>query len=145
MVSGKVLFETKVAPQEGSPYLATKGKKVQLLLTTEEIRFNDPKWTFAIPLHRIFNCIAKPLPVKRVIAGTFSAPSVVEIMNNCLVIEYLDEHGQKSSMLSVFAQHVFIKSNIVDTIRFNEAIDKYHLREKLIQELENDSAQGQPN
>lgn len=144
-MNGKILFETKVTPREGSPYLATKKNKVQLLVTTEEIRFNDPLWTFAIPLHRIIDCIAKPLTLKKAVASTWSAPSTVEYMDNCLVIDYLDEHEQRRSMLSIFAQHYFIKSNVADTIRFNKTVEMYHLRDKFVREPVTDPVQNQPD
>lgn len=143
MTNQDILFETIVTPREGSPYLATKKNKVQLLVTTEEIRFNDPKWTFAIPLQRTLDCIAKPLPLKKAIASVWSAPSTIEVMTNFLVIDYQTESGKRATLYATFSKYFWIKSNVVEAIRFNETVEKYHLRDKFLKEPTNNSEQNQ--
>lgn len=123
MVDNNVLFETKVGLGEGTPYLPTK-RKVKFFITRNEIRLIDPKWVYVIPLNRIYDCSAKPLSQKRAVWGSlpFSAPSTIEVMNNFLLIDYLDEHGQRNLLHLIFSKYFWIKSNVVESIRFSETI-----------------------
>ena len=84
MNKNEVIFETKVLPREGSPYLASK-RNVRFLMTQNEICLIDPRWEYVIPFCQIYSCISKPLKNKKVIAATFSAPSTVEFINNFII------------------------------------------------------------
>ena len=134
MMNGDVIFETDVVPKEGTPYLAT-GRAVHLMMTTDEIRLLDPQWRYVIPIRCIYDCAAKPLPEKRVVCSTFSAPSTVEIMNNYLLIDYRNEFNQRAVLRAVFLKYFMIKSNVAEAIRFNETIERYRLRDLFIKDL----------
>ena len=133
MANGMVLFETKVSPKEGVPYLATKNK-VRLLITTSEFYIVDPKWTLTIPFNRTYSCTARPLLEKRTVYTTFpfSTPSTLEVMNNYLLIDYLNELNQRVLFRAAFSKYFWIKSNVVEAIRFDEVIKAYHLDDKFI-------------
>ena len=133
MVDNNVLFETKVCLGDGAPYLSSK-RKVKFFVTGDEIRLIDPKWVYVIPLNKIYDCSTKPLSQKRVIYNSlpFSSPTMIEVMNNFLLIDYLDDHGQRNLLHIIFAKYFWIKSNVVESIRFTETIEKYQLRDKFI-------------
>lgn len=133
MMNNQILFATQVIPQEGTPYLASK-QKVQLFMTRDEIRLIDPLWTYTIPLQRIYECTAKPLPEKKVVYATFSAPSTIEVMNNYVIIDYLNESNQRNVLRAIIYRYFWIKSNVAEAIRFNDTIEKYQLRDKFIKD-----------
>lgn len=127
MVNDYVLFETQIVPKEGTPYLPTP-RKTRLLITVNEIRVVDPKWTYIIPLHRIYNCITRPMPIR-----TYIFPfGPADVMHNFLTIDYLNEFNQRVLFRAVFTKFFWTKNNVVEAIRFDEVIKTYHLDDKFI-------------
>ena len=127
MINDYVLFETKIVPKEGTPYLPTFGK-TKLVITINEIRVVDQKWTYTIPLHQIYSCTTKPMPIR-----TYIFPfGPTDAMHNFLIIDYLNEFNQRVLFRAVFTKYFWTKKNVVEAIRFDEVIKAYHLDDKFI-------------
>lgn len=141
MNKSEVIFETMVTVKEGSPYLATKSK-IQFIMTENEIQLTDPKWKLVIPLCCVFTCIAKPMIDRRTVTSArpiiwnktmvpiHRSRSTIEIMNNFILIEYSDNNNQRTSLQLIVRKYFLIKSNVGETMRFNETVEKYRLRDK---------------
>ena len=56
--------------------------------------------------------------------------STIEIMNNFILIEYSDNNNQRTSLQLIVRKYFLIKSNVGETMRFNETVEKYRLRDK---------------
>ncbi len=129
MNNNDVIFETKVPPKEGMPYLPTK-MRIRFIMTQNEIRLIDPKWEYVIPFSRIFNCISRAEKYKTVVYAVYTAPSEVEVTSNLITVDFLNENNKRVLLRSIISKYWRNVKNVPESIRFNETVEKYRLRDK---------------
>ncbi len=129
MNNNDVIFETKVSPKEGMPYLPTK-MRIRFIMTQNEIRLIDPKWEYVIPFSRIFNCISRAEKYKTVVYAVYTAPSEVEVTSNLITVDFLNENNKRVLLRSIISKYWRNVKNVPESIRFNETVEKYRLRDK---------------